>query len=105
MVKDPVCGIILDYKSPCKSSYAGQIHAFCCPTCKTRFDMEPERYTNPTGVMLIKMVPPKRTLASPFMVIASIGHVLQFIFPKSGSTNAQERTGWLYDRGRSRDSH
>ncbi len=49
MAKDSVCGIGLDIKAPCKSTYAGQIHVFCCPTCKTTFDREPGRYAAPVG--------------------------------------------------------
>lgn len=44
MAKDPVCGITLDHRSPYKSADAGQVYAFCCSSCKTRFDMEPGRY-------------------------------------------------------------
>ena len=49
MTKDPVCGITPDNKSACKSTYAGQIHVFCCSSCKTTFDKEPRRYAAPAG--------------------------------------------------------
>lgn len=49
MAKDPVCGITLDTSSPCKSTHAGQVHVFCCPTCQTTFDKEPGRYAAPAG--------------------------------------------------------
>jgi YHS domain-containing protein len=49
MAKDPVSGITLDNKSPCKSTHAGQVHVFCCPSCKTSFDNERGRYVAPAG--------------------------------------------------------
>ena len=49
MMKDPVCGIGLDTRSPCKSAYAGQIHVFCSPSCKTKFDKDPGPYMSPAG--------------------------------------------------------
>ncbi len=49
MAKDPVCGIGLDNNAPCKSTYAGRIHVFCCGTCKATFDREPGRYAAPAG--------------------------------------------------------
>lgn len=49
MAKDPVCGMTVDSKSPYRSTRAGQTHVFCCATCKTKFDKEPERYLVPAG--------------------------------------------------------
>jgi Cu+-exporting ATPase len=47
MAKDPVCGMTVDNKSPYRSTHAGQTYAFCCATCKTKFDKEPARYAAP----------------------------------------------------------
>jgi Cu+-exporting ATPase len=49
MVKDPVCNMSVDEKSPHKSTHAGQTFVFCSPTCKTKFDKEPGRYAAPAG--------------------------------------------------------
>jgi Cu+-exporting ATPase len=49
MLKDPVCGMVVDTKSAYLSAQAGQVYLFCNPTCKTKFDQQPERYTAPTG--------------------------------------------------------
>jgi P-type Cu+ transporter len=48
MMKDPVCGKEIDpVQAAGESSYGGQTYYFCCPTCKERFDQNPERYTGP----------------------------------------------------------
>jgi len=45
MVKDPVCGMMVDPKTaPAKSEYKGQTYYFCAPGCKVAFDRDPERY-------------------------------------------------------------
>jgi Cu+-exporting ATPase len=49
MAKDPVCGMTVVDKSPYRSTHAGQAYVFCCSTCKTKFDKEPERYAAPAG--------------------------------------------------------
>ncbi len=49
MTKDPVCGMTVDDKSPFRSTHAGQTYVFCRPACKTKFDKEPGRYTDPAG--------------------------------------------------------
>ena len=46
MTTDPVCGISLDQKAPCKSTHAGQTYLFCCLTCKTTFEREAGRYAS-----------------------------------------------------------
>jgi len=91
MAKDPVCGITLDSKAPGKSTYAGQIHVFCCATCKTKFDKEPERYVVLAGVAPVSLWPPSRPPASPFVAISSIGHRLQVFLLKSVSDETPGR--------------
>ena len=49
MAKDPVCGMTVADKSPFRSTNTGQTYIFCCGTCKTKFDKEPERYVPPAG--------------------------------------------------------
>ena len=46
MVKDPVCNMSVDEKSPHKSTHAGQIVVFCSSACKTKFDKEPGKYAS-----------------------------------------------------------
>ena len=44
-VVDPVCGMTVQVSGArYTSEYAGQTFAFCCASCKERFDREPERY-------------------------------------------------------------
>jgi YHS domain-containing protein len=58
MAKDPVCGITLDNRAPCKSTHAGHVHVFCCLTCKTEFDKEPGRYVTAPRVAPMFQRPP-----------------------------------------------
>jgi Cu+-exporting ATPase len=45
MVKDPVCGMMIDEKTAAaKSEYQGQTYYFCMEMCKTKFDSDPGRY-------------------------------------------------------------
>ncbi len=45
MVKDPVCGMQVDEKTPAgKSEYKGNDYYFCSPGCKASFDKEPEKF-------------------------------------------------------------
>ena len=47
MVKDPVCGMMIDEQTAAgKSDYQGQTYYFCAPVCKARFDQNPEKYQN-----------------------------------------------------------
>jgi Cu+-exporting ATPase len=42
---DPVCGMTVDPASARASSeYQGRTYYFCCPSCKARFEADPERY-------------------------------------------------------------
>ena len=90
MARDPVCGIALD-NTPHKSTYAGQIRVFCCPTCKVRFDKEPWRYAVPAGVVPVSLQPTSARPARTFVLTSSIGHFLQVILPGSVSNGTQER--------------
>jgi len=45
LVKDVVCGMIIDPQgAAATSSYRGQIYYFCAPDCKVRFDDNPESF-------------------------------------------------------------
>jgi Cu+-exporting ATPase len=45
VVKDPVCGMMIDEKTAAgKSEYQGQTYYFCVAICKTKFDQDPGRY-------------------------------------------------------------
>ena len=47
MVKDPVCGMMIDEKTAAgKSDYQGATYYFCAPVCKQKFDQDPQRYLN-----------------------------------------------------------
>jgi P-type Cu+ transporter len=48
-VIDPVCNMHVDPASAKggSSEYAGQTYYFCCPTCKKKFDADPDRYLHP----------------------------------------------------------
>jgi Cu+-exporting ATPase len=46
MVIDPVCGMSVDENTaPAKADYQGQTYYFCSTDCKTKFQREPEKYT------------------------------------------------------------
>lgn len=45
--KDPVCGMMVDDKSPAGTSeYQGKRYYFCSKDCKTEFDESPEEYAD-----------------------------------------------------------
>lgn len=47
MVKDPVCGMMIDEKTAAATSeYKGRVYYFCAHGCKDRFDQSPERYAD-----------------------------------------------------------
>jgi len=50
-VKDPVCGMDVDPKSPdtLKSQYKGTTYYFCGSMCKKSFDANPEKYIKTTA--------------------------------------------------------
>ena len=45
MVKDPVCGMMVDQTTSAQSTYNGQTYYFCSQECKDKFDKDPDRYT------------------------------------------------------------
>lgn len=50
MVRDPVCGMMVDPKAaPAKTEYKGQTYYFCAPGCKVAFERDPEKYLTPSG--------------------------------------------------------
>ena len=45
MVKDPVCGMMVDEKTAkWKTSYAGKNYSFCAESCKRTFEKDPKKY-------------------------------------------------------------
>lgn len=45
MVKDPVCGMMVDPEAaPAKTEYKGKTYYFCAPGCKVAFEKDPEKY-------------------------------------------------------------
>jgi hypothetical protein len=43
--RDPVCGMTVDrFKTPFRSEYGEKTYYFCGPSCKEKFDADPERY-------------------------------------------------------------
>ena len=50
MVKDPVCGMQVDEKKAgAISAYKGTTYHFCSPTCKSKFDATPDKFTGKGG--------------------------------------------------------
>jgi YHS domain-containing protein len=50
MVKDLVCGMMVDPKATAfKSEYKGETYYFCSSGCKKDFDAEPEKYLHSQG--------------------------------------------------------
>ena len=45
--KDPVCGMAVAADKGIFSDYQDKRYLFCCTKCKTKFDLEPERYLQP----------------------------------------------------------
>ncbi|MGC8608411.1 MAG: YHS domain-containing protein [Thermoplasmata archaeon] len=44
-MKDVICGMKVDKKSPYKSEYNGEEYYFCSKHCKEEFDKNPIKYT------------------------------------------------------------
>lgn len=44
MMKDPVCGMMVDEKSKLKSEHEGKTFYFCSANCKSTFDKDPHKY-------------------------------------------------------------
>jgi YHS domain-containing protein len=52
MVKDPVCGKMIDpTQAAAQSDYDGQTYYFCCTACKERFDRNPQQYAGPQAAL------------------------------------------------------
>ena len=49
MIKDPVCGMPVDDKSPLRSMFERQTYRFCSPDCQAKFVREPARYAVQAG--------------------------------------------------------
>ena len=48
MLKDPVCGMMVDEKAATwRSDHAGKTYVFCSPGCKKDFDRQPAKYATP----------------------------------------------------------
>ncbi|MEE8389416.1 MAG: YHS domain-containing protein [Anaerolineae bacterium] len=46
MVKDPVCGMMVDPETaPVKTEHEGQTYYFCAPGCKATFEKDPKKYS------------------------------------------------------------
>ena len=46
LIKDPVCGMEIDTnQAPETATYQGATYHFCSPMCKTKFTMNPAKYT------------------------------------------------------------
>jgi len=47
VIKDPVCGMEVKPDTAAgQTEHQGQMYYFCGSTCKERFDLNPERYTD-----------------------------------------------------------
>ncbi len=47
-VLDPVCGMLVDERTAAAHSvYKGAEYHFCCPSCRAKFEADPEKYLNP----------------------------------------------------------
>jgi Cu+-exporting ATPase len=47
VVKDPVCGMMIDEKTAAATSqYKGRTYYFCAAVCKERFDRSPQSYAD-----------------------------------------------------------
>lgn len=45
MMKDPVCGMMVDEKKAgFKTQHKGRMFYFCCKACKQAFDKDPQKY-------------------------------------------------------------
>lgn len=49
MIKDPVCGMPADDKSPLRSLFERQTYRFCSSDCQAKFVREPARYVVQAG--------------------------------------------------------
>ena len=50
MTRDPVCGMTIEEKSAAgTASYEGRTYHFCSAGCKSKFEKEPKKYSEPAG--------------------------------------------------------
>lgn len=49
MIKDPVCGMPTDDRSPLRSMFERQTYRFCSSDCQAKFVREPARYAVQAG--------------------------------------------------------
>jgi YHS domain-containing protein len=50
MVKDPVCGMVVDpAKTETTADYEGKTYYFCIPGCQTAFEKAPEKFIEQAG--------------------------------------------------------
>jgi YHS domain-containing protein len=50
MIKDPICGMMVDEKkAKFKSDYNGKTYYFCAPSCKATFEKSPAKYADNAG--------------------------------------------------------
>jgi uncharacterized protein len=47
--RDPVCGMTVDRHTALTSEFRGQTFYFCGPSCRDRFEADPERYVSPAA--------------------------------------------------------
>jgi len=65
IVKDPVCGMMVDpQRAAGKAEYAGKSYFFCSPRCKERFEKEPEKFLAAPGTAGMEQVREARPPAS-----------------------------------------
>jgi len=57
LVKDPVCGMMIDPKTAKGGStnHNGETYYFCNPNCKTKFEAEPSKYLSPQTIKVEKI--------------------------------------------------
>lgn len=44
LIKDPVCGMMVDPGSARTESYSGKVYAFCSESCRQKFHADPASY-------------------------------------------------------------
>ena len=65
MVRDPVCGILLDVSHSLRVVYHGNVYHFCSHDCRVNFEDRPDEYVQPTHHLLNDI------LFSPFEVLVT----------------------------------
>ncbi len=44
LIKDPVCGMMVDPGAERNETYGGKVYAFCSESCRQKFHADPESY-------------------------------------------------------------